>query len=362
MIGRKNPSSTVFWDDIYNDKALKACSFAARGLWLQVMLPLAASCESDPGYVIVEGMPSKIDDLPETLARAAGGGTADEIKDLVAELVAKKVVGIDRGYVFNRRMVEAHGLSGKRSRAGQAGAASTHGKNKINADLPRQNAGKVSGKEPGTKPGSADGNDAGKSPSSSYLHSSVLQESPTSAASSPLPAREAADTEEGRAAPDDSDDGGEENGTAFDVARAGVMACELGGLDRARATTDSIVVEGWLRRGWHLETQIEPAIRGTAARPDYKPPQSLKYFTPIIEEFVAAIGHRPVSPGRSSAPVLKSADGQPWDHRVGGYARDQAAGKQRILWLNDWGPRPDQSGCWAPRKVLIKHGFRSADA
>lgn len=366
MIGRKNPSSIVYWDDIFNDRALRACSHAAAGLWLRDMLPIAASCESRPGYVIVEGKPSKVEDLAETLAGIVGK-PADELRPLIAELVATKVVGIDRGYVFNRRMVKAHGVSGKRSGAGKKGAEATHGKKRESQSLPGKPTGNVDDNVSGNGAGKDVGDGVSKTASPSYLQPSYLQESP-GAASSPDPARDG-DGSDRRAAPD-SQNGEEVDGLAFDAGRAGLLACRLSGVDAGRADKDRLEVEGWLRRGWHIDTQIEPAIRAAAARPDYAPPTSLKYFTPIIAEFVDGVGSRPVSAARASAPQASSGAspyGRPWDKIVGDYKTQKAAfdagtRPTRPFWIGDWGPRPDESGAHVPREILIKHGFRSADA
>ncbi len=362
-LGTKNPSSRMFWNDLDGDPELNACSLAAQGLWAVHMLPIAARCAARPGYVEVPGKPCDRAHLAESLAGVVGKPAA-ELEPLIAELVATKTAGIDRRKVlFCRRMVRDHALSLKRSKAGTRGADATHGKKTENEDLPRQPAGNSAGKRTGNTRGNGAGNRSGPS----ILQSSVLQES-YSAAPSPGTASEPVDDR--RAAPDLIDEG-EKARAGFDVERAGLLACDIAGLDRGRARDDRKVVEAWIARGWNIDTQIEPAIRAAAARTRYVAPQSLNYFTAIIEEFVTAIGHRPVAAGRSTvatAPAPRHG-GVSWekllsDYRVALDRQDpDSPARRKPFWhAESWGPRPDESGCDAPRELLVKYRFRQADA
>lgn len=149
-INPKNPSTLLFWNDLANDEELKSCSRAARGLWTTECLPKAAAQHG----VVQIGMHPCIwnDDLPRLLANS-GGGTADEVLELLTELVNSGAVSVDdAGRLYNRRMVRASGVSRVRSRAGKAGAEAANAK--------RQKSGKGVGKE-GGKPGDKD---AGKEP------------------------------------------------------------------------------------------------------------------------------------------------------------------------------------------------------
>ena len=153
----KNPSTLLFWNDLANDEELKSCSRAARGLWTTECLPKAAAQQG----VVQIGMHPCVwdDDLPRLLANS-GGGTAEEVLDLLTELVNSGAVSVDEnGRLYNRRMVRANGVSKVRSEAGTRGAEVTNAK--------RQKSGKGVGKAGGKDAGKQDGKteDAERAPS-----------------------------------------------------------------------------------------------------------------------------------------------------------------------------------------------------
>lgn len=88
-----------YWTDWLSDIALRRCSLAARGLWMD-MLCIAA--QHDPiGYVAVNGQGCSETDL----ARLCGT-SYDDIKSLLAELEANSVFSRDRtGKIYSRRMI-----------------------------------------------------------------------------------------------------------------------------------------------------------------------------------------------------------------------------------------------------------------
>jgi hypothetical protein len=91
--------SKFYWSDWLSDPSLRACSPAARGLWID-MLCVAAG--HDPiGYVAVNGRSLST----EEIARIAGL-TALEVGTLLGELERNGVFSRDRkGVIFSRRMV-----------------------------------------------------------------------------------------------------------------------------------------------------------------------------------------------------------------------------------------------------------------
>lgn len=95
----QRPWSKFFWNDWRGDPAIRLCSLAARGLWME-MLCIAA--EADPvGYVTVG---STTLDVP-ALARLTGE-PADVIGPLLAELRQHGVFSVTQGgRIYNRRMV-----------------------------------------------------------------------------------------------------------------------------------------------------------------------------------------------------------------------------------------------------------------
>lgn len=88
-----------FWSDWRSDPGLRACSYAARGLWMD-MLCIAA--EADPkGYVLIAGRACDA----RAIARVTGG-QVEEVEVLVAELEEHGVFSRDgAGIIFSRRMV-----------------------------------------------------------------------------------------------------------------------------------------------------------------------------------------------------------------------------------------------------------------
>lgn len=111
----KNPWDKWFWQDYDSDPALRACSFAAQGLWMRMLCIMAKSKRK--GYLLDNE--SKMES--KTLAKIVGG-SEDEINPLLDELEKHGVYSktID-GIIFNRRMVRQSELSVKRSMAGKLG-------------------------------------------------------------------------------------------------------------------------------------------------------------------------------------------------------------------------------------------------
>lgn len=92
--------SKFYWSDWQSDPALRLCTYAARGLWMDMLCIAAAH---DPiGYVAVAGRPLGATDI----ARMTGG-SEDEAAALLGELARNGVFSRDRhGRIFSRRMTE----------------------------------------------------------------------------------------------------------------------------------------------------------------------------------------------------------------------------------------------------------------
>jgi hypothetical protein len=88
-----------YWSDWMSDPGVRASSYAARGLWID-MLCIAA--QADPtGYVVLNGRPLN---APE-IARLTGGH-ASEVEILLDELERNGVFTRDRhGRIYSRRML-----------------------------------------------------------------------------------------------------------------------------------------------------------------------------------------------------------------------------------------------------------------
>jgi len=106
-----NPWGKWFWSDWLADPGLRRSSYAARGLWMD-MLCIAA--EADPiGTLVVNGEPLSTGDI----ARMTGGDPS-EVATLLIELDRNGVLSRDRtGRIYNRRMVR----EGKRLKASAKG-------------------------------------------------------------------------------------------------------------------------------------------------------------------------------------------------------------------------------------------------
>jgi hypothetical protein len=91
--------SKFWWGDWQNDAALKMCSYAARGLWLEMLAIMHAA--EQQGFLLVNGrLPS-----PRQVA-AITGGAEKEVVRLLAELEEAGVFSRDEaGVIFSRRMV-----------------------------------------------------------------------------------------------------------------------------------------------------------------------------------------------------------------------------------------------------------------
>lgn len=91
--------SKFYWSDWLSDAGLRRSSFAARGLWID-MLCIAA--QSDPiGYLTVKKVPLSVNDI----ARMCGG-SEPEVGTLIAELERNGVLSRDRnGTIYSRRII-----------------------------------------------------------------------------------------------------------------------------------------------------------------------------------------------------------------------------------------------------------------
>lgn len=107
--------SKWFWSDWMNDKGLRVCSYAARGLWIDMLAIMAES--EKVGYLMIAGRPL----TPEGLARATGG-SPEEVSALLAELEAAQVFSRDNAKkIYSRRLVRDEKKRRASSEGGKAG-------------------------------------------------------------------------------------------------------------------------------------------------------------------------------------------------------------------------------------------------
>lgn len=140
--------SKFFWADWQSDPALRLCSYAARGLWMD-MLCIAAS--HDPvGYVCVAGQPLD----SRAIARMTGGDES-EVDALLVELDRNGVFSRDRrDRIFSRRMISDAKKAKLASENGKKGGNPSLGKDKGNpaSDNPPLKGGDKAGVGQGDKP------------------------------------------------------------------------------------------------------------------------------------------------------------------------------------------------------------------
>lgn len=113
--------SKFWWKDWQNDLALKSCSYAARGLWMEMLAIMHAADRI--GFFEISGRK-----VSEKQLAGLTNGSDREVRKLLAELEENGVFSVDEdGFIFSRRMVRdkensdisaEHGRKGGKSRTG----------------------------------------------------------------------------------------------------------------------------------------------------------------------------------------------------------------------------------------------------
>lgn len=94
-------STRWFWSDWMSDPGLRACGYAARGLWKDLLCIAGQNKGRDYGFIVLAGRPLAVDEI----ARMTNG-TVEQVEPLLAELKSKGVFSVDkRGAIYCRRMV-----------------------------------------------------------------------------------------------------------------------------------------------------------------------------------------------------------------------------------------------------------------
>jgi len=101
-IARAQRATSFFWSDWVSDHCLRACSLAARGLWMEILCIAGSNDGEDYGFGLVGGQPI-------TAALFCNGiNTVDDVTNLLKELEDKGVFSRDkRGIIYCRRMLRA---------------------------------------------------------------------------------------------------------------------------------------------------------------------------------------------------------------------------------------------------------------
>lgn len=114
---KKRPAFQFYPGDWRRDIALRKCSLAARGMWIELMC-IAHECEPY-GTLKHNGEALQADDI----AGLVGMCSPREAKALIAELVRKGVAKVDPdGLLYSKRMVDDERIRNARAEGGKAGA------------------------------------------------------------------------------------------------------------------------------------------------------------------------------------------------------------------------------------------------
>lgn len=107
--------SKFWWKDWQNDLALKSCSYAARGLWMEMLAIMHAADRI--GFFEISGKKVSAKQLA-----GLTNGSDREVRKLLSELQENNVFSVDEeGFIFSRRMVrdkENSDISAEYGRAG----------------------------------------------------------------------------------------------------------------------------------------------------------------------------------------------------------------------------------------------------
>jgi hypothetical protein len=120
MAGTK--SDIFYWSDWLSDPAVRACTLAARGLWIDMLAIMATAKEV--GYLMVGKNPI----TTPTLARMVGA-SEKEVETILEELLHRAVYNVDkRGVIYSRRMVREEKKRRSCRDGGKKGGRSTYEK------------------------------------------------------------------------------------------------------------------------------------------------------------------------------------------------------------------------------------------
>lgn len=123
----RRPSFQFYPGDWRRDPALRTCSMAAKGMWIELMCVMHESDEY--GFLVVAGKPMDERDIAKVI-----GETPTFCKKILKELEEKFVFSRDsRGAIYSRRMVKDESIRTIRAAAGSLG-----GNPKLKSNLDKQ--------------------------------------------------------------------------------------------------------------------------------------------------------------------------------------------------------------------------------
>ena len=111
------------------DQALRICSLAARGLWIEMLCIMHES--SKPGLLMINDNP-----VTETHLALMTGASPDQVADLIAELESAGVFSRNRdGVIYSRRMTRDQKRAKTARKNGKKGGNPTLRKQRRNQPL-----------------------------------------------------------------------------------------------------------------------------------------------------------------------------------------------------------------------------------
>lgn len=322
----KNPRSTFYWKDWRNDENLRLCSYAARGLWMELLCLMAQGDRY--GYLELAGKPLS----NEQIARLTGGST-DEVERLMRELIAAGVPDLDRSRrILNRRMVREEHRRKEAVKNGKKGGPKAW---KKRPDGQPVSTGKQKKKPQGVNPPLNPGVGSGVDPP--YTPKPLTTTSSTTATGPPSPEPQGRN---GAAPPDAAPDAAIAVIAAFDDARARAF-----GEEQRRPwphADDRVWAERWLEAGAPpelLEAVFAEVMARKQARDPDDPPSSLSYCDGAVRKAL-----RPARGGAASAlPGPGPPDLSRYTDEEIRAAREKNF-REHGIWNEKWGPRPDEHG------------------
>ncbi len=288
--------SKFFWSDWQADEALRACSLAARGLWME-MLCIAVH---NGGYLARDREP-----LPVPALASIVGQPLKTVETLLAELERNHVFSRDRRTrIYSRRMVRELKLRAAAQKVGKRGGNPTL----CNANGKTQ-----------TLKG---GDNRGVAP---------ISQKPESISQPPKASGPVSDRTAPAALP-----------IAAMVRVAEVMGTSLEALQKKQQwMVFGDTFAGWLAEGCDAECDVWPTIAARMAKRGRRGvPDSPNYFRDAVRE---ARDERlaGLNAAASAAPQAPWVSPEEWQTRLDVF-------KTIGAWSHRWGPKPGDEGCLAP--------------
>jgi len=289
MARPKEPWFKFFPSDWRADPALRSCSLAARGLWVECMCIMH---EATPyGHLLVNGRP-----VSDGALAVLAGCSLDQLPDLFAELDNAGVWSrTGSGVIYSRRMTRDERRRKNAQKNGQKGGNDALKKTSASSGYKKEN----------TASDNPLDNPEDKPPDNPKEARSHIPEPPKPPEPEPW-------------------------------ISLGLEVLNLAGLADQPKPVPYSVVRQWLA-DW-TEDDIRTAIKQVAAAPNYTPPAGLKYFeTPI----------RRVAEERRKAEAsrVSAISDSTWQIYLRKWAADGT-------WVRRNGPAPNETGCMVPGRLL----------